>query len=216
MDAALRLAWTKTVVPADYELHMAAIGQAQAAADLTRWLIESAGPRAAGRIVIAGAGTGQMFDFLDPAVFRPYRLVCADLNPVFLARLRQRLARQGLKADLLVDDIERSALAPRPALLLATLLLEHIDWRRGVETFAALRPNACGVILQENPPEMTTAVTPGRRLPLSMAKAMETARPLLVPCDLLITAMAENGYTCRDRAARKVADGKRLLALLFG
>jgi len=215
MDPELRRAWTCIVTAEDYEEHMASIGQAQAAAELTEHLIRSASPRPGSRITIAGAGTGQMFDFLDPAVFRPYRLTCADLNPVFLARLRKRLERYELEAEILEDDIERTGLAPEPDLLLCTLLLEHIAWRRGVEAFARLRPRTCGIVLQENPPNMSSAVTPGRRLPPSIAKAVETAHPALVPRNDLITAMTERGYRCRETEVREVADGKRLAGLLF-
>jgi hypothetical protein len=216
MDPELRRAWTEIVTAEDYEEHMASIGQAQAAAELTQRLIQSASLRPSSRITIAGAGTGQMFDFLAPAVFGPHRLTCADLNPVFLARLRERLERHGLEAEIVEDDIERTALTPRPDLLLATLLLEHIAWPRGVEAFARLQPRTCGIVLQENPPNMSGAVTPGRRLPLSIAKAVETAHPTLVPRDDLIVAMIERGYPCRATEVREVADGKRLVGLLFG
>jgi SAM-dependent methyltransferase len=215
VDPNLFRAWTEIVTADDYEEHMAAIGQAQAAAELTRHLIQAAALRHGGRIAIAGAGTGQMFDYLSPEIFRPYRLTFADLNPAFLARLRERLVTLGLEAETVEDDIERTALAPRPDLLIATLLLEHIDWRRGVEAFAGLRPGSCGIIIQENPPDMNTAVTPGRRLPPSLAKAVENAHPALVPRDRLIAAMAAHGYACRDSAVRDVPDGKRLVALLL-
>jgi hypothetical protein len=216
MDPELRRAWTEIVTAEDYEEHMVSIGQAQAAAELTQRLIQSASLRPSSRITIAGAGTGQMFDFLAPAVFGPHRLTCADLNPVFLARLRERLERYGLEAEILEDDIERTALTPRPDLLLATLLLEHIAWPRGVEAFARLQPRTCAIVLQENPPNMSGAVTPGRRLPPSIAKAVETAHPTLVPRDDLIVAMTERGYPCRATEVREVADGKRLVGLLFG
>ena len=157
-----------------------------------------------------------MFDFLAPAVFRPYRLTCADLNPAFLARLRERLDKHGLNAELVEDDIERTALEPGCDLLLATLLLEHIDWWRGVEVLAGLRPRACGIIVQENPPHMVAAVTPGRPLLPSIAKALEAGQPTLVPLEDLEPAMAAHGYACRENAVREVADGKRLIALLFG
>jgi predicted RNA methylase len=215
MDSALRRAWTEVVTAEDYEAHMAAIGQAQAAAELTRWLLAAAAIPGGSRITIAGAGTGQILDYLDPAAFRPYRLACSDLNPAFLAVLRGRLARHGLAAEILEDDIEQTRLAPGPDLLLATLLLEHIDWRRGVEAFADLRPGCCGIVVQENPPEMASAVTPGRRLPPSIAKAVETAHPTLVPRDQLSDAMAAKGYRCRESMVREVADGKRLVGLLF-
>src|SRR5271157_1488699 len=129
MDPALYRAWTQVVTADDYERHMAAIGQAQAGAELTRHIIQSAHPPHGGRVAIAGAGTGQMFDFLDPALLRPFHLTCSDLNPAFLTRLRKRLNRHALAAEILEDDIERTALEPGPDLLLATLLLEHIDWR---------------------------------------------------------------------------------------
>jgi hypothetical protein len=35
------------------------------------------------RVVIVGAGTGQMPDFLDPALFRLFRITCTDLTGVF-------------------------------------------------------------------------------------------------------------------------------------
>lgn len=216
MDPELRRAWTEIVTVEDYEEHMASIGQAQAAAELTQCLIEEASLQPGSRITIAGAGTGQMFDFVGPAAFAPHRLTCADLNPLFLARLRERLERRGLAAEIVMDDLERTALAPGPDLLLAVLLLEHIAWSRGVEALAQLQPRMCGIVLQENPPEMSSAVTPGRRLPPSIAKAVETAHPILVPRGDLIAAMAGKGYLCRHTEAQEVADGKRLVGLLFG
>src|SRR5262249_53237232 len=87
-------------------------------------------------------------------------------------------------------------------------LLEHIDWQRGVEAFVKLRPRWCAVILQENPPNMPTAVTPGRRLLPSIAKAVEIGRPMLVPRQELVLAMTAQGYRCRESAVREVADGK--------
>ena len=215
MEPGLRRAWTEIVQAEDYEQHMAAVGQAQAAAGLTAWLMESAGLPQGCRITIAGAGTGQLFDFLAPSVFAPYQLTCSDLNPAFLSKLGQRLEGHGLDARLVEDDIERTTLAPGMDLLLATLLLEHIDWRRGVKAFASLGPRFCGIILQENPPGMTSAVTPGRVVPPSLVAAMEIGHATLVPREELIEAMAAEGYHCRATEFREVADGKRLAALLF-
>src|SRR5258707_15630634 len=92
MDPELRRAWTEIVTAEDYEEHMASIGQAQDAAELTQVLIQAASLRPGSRITIAGAGTGQMFDFVAPTVFGPHRLTCAGINPAFLARLRVRPA----------------------------------------------------------------------------------------------------------------------------
>ena len=213
MDPELRRAWTEIVTADDYERHMAAIGQAQAGAELMTWMLAEVA--VGGRVTIAGAGTGQMFDFLDPDLFRPYRLTFADLNPKYLDRLRERLARQTMDAHVVEDDIEQSRLVPGMDLLAATLLLEHIDWRRGVEAFVSLRSALCGVVIQENPPEFKSAVPPGRTLPPSLAKAVETAHATLVPRAELIEAMEARGFRLRAVEARDVADGKRLVGLLF-
>jgi hypothetical protein len=128
MDSSLRVAWTQVVTADDYEQHMAAVGQAQAAAALTAEIVRESGLRAKSRILMLGAGTGQMFDFIDPALLRPFELICTDLNPTFLARLRARLNTLGLRPVLVVDDIEKSAIAGSVDLLLATLLFEQLDW----------------------------------------------------------------------------------------
>lgn len=215
MDSGLRHAWTQIVTGDDYEEHMAAIGQAQAGAALTHYIIQSANPPDGGRVAIVGAGTGQMLDFLDPAILRPFRIICTDLNRGYLVRLQARFVRHGLSATVLEDDIEHTALDPGPDLLLATLLFEHIDWRRGVEVIAGLRPAICGIIIQENPTGMTSTVTPGRRVPPSITQALATAHATLVPRDDLLAAFAASGYVCKGKRAEEVADGKRLTALIF-
>jgi hypothetical protein len=215
MDPALRRAWTEIISADDYETHMAAIGQAQGAARLTAWLLAEARLAADSRITIAGAGTGQMFDFLDSALFAPHKLTCADLNPAFLARLRERLARNGLRAAIAQDDLENPRLAPDADLLLATLVLEHIDWRVGVRSICELRPRMCGLIMQVNPPDMPSAITPGRALPPSIRASMEICHPVLLSRTELIACFEMCGFSCRRRNSLAVADGKELQALLF-
>ena len=215
MDSGLHRAWTEIVTPNDYDEHMAAVGQAQAAAALTAEIIRDAASSANSRIVVVGAGTGQMFDFIDPDLFQPFDLICTDLNPTFLSRLRERLVKYGLDALLVVDDIENTALRGAFHLLLAALLLEHIEWRKGVATITALGAPTCGIIIQENPACMTTAVTPGRRIPGSIAAAIQIAQPQLVPHHELLSAFEASGYRAAVTRAREVADGKRLIATLF-
>jgi SAM-dependent methyltransferase len=215
MDPELRRAWTQIVTADHYERHMAAIGQAQAAAELMAWMIAKADLPEGASVTVVGAGTGQMFDYLDARILRPYRLTLADLNPDYLAKLRTRLERAGLGAEVVEDDFEQTRLPAEADLVTATLLLEHIEWRRGVDAFASLRPRGCGVVIQENPPEFSSAVTPGRVLPPSLAKAVETAHAILVPRGELVAAMAERGFVLRASEERGVADGKRLAALLF-
>jgi hypothetical protein len=142
-------------------------------------------------------------------------LTYTDLNPTFLARLKERLGKHGLSALIVADDIENTALMGAPHLVVATLVLEHIDWRKGVEVIAALGPAACGIIIQENPSGMTSAVTPGRHVLASIAEAVQMAQPKLVPYKELLSAFEARGYRCTITDAREVADGKRLVASLF-
>jgi hypothetical protein len=215
MDANLRLAWTQIVTAEDYEEHMAAVGQAQAAARLTVELIQRAALHEGSRVVIAGAGTGQVFDFLNVDLFRPFHLICTDLNPSFLARLRARLFTRGFEVQVVVDDLEHTALPVHPDFLLATLLLEHINWHKGVEAITVLHPAACGIIIQENPPGMTSAVTPGRRIPPSIAAAFKIAEPKLVPQNEMVRAFEARGYRSVFSNCQEVADAKRLVSTLL-
>lgn len=193
---------------------MAAIGQAQAAADLTVEIMQTARLSEGARVIVAGAGTGQMFDYISSALLRPLRLTCTDLNTDFLVRLRERLNSHSLSAFIFTDDIEHTAHSANPDFLLATLLLEHIDWRKGVDAIAALRPTCCGIIIQENPQGMATAVTPGRSLPASVAEAFKVAHPKLVPADELLRAFEMQGYRCAFIRSIEVSDDKRLVGML--
>jgi hypothetical protein len=215
METNLHLAWTQIITADDYDEHMAAIGQAQAAAALTAEILEDTDLPAGSRIVIAGAGTGQMFEFIDPGLFRRFKLICTDLNPAFLTRLKERLIARGLSALIVADDIENTALWGAPHLLLVTLVLEHIDWRKGLDAIAALGPGACGIIIQENPAGMASAVTPGRCVPESIAAAVRFAHPTLISHTELQHAFEQRGYRSEVTRARDVADGKRLVSTLF-
>jgi hypothetical protein len=91
MENRLREAWQHTIQPEDYDAHMAAVGQAQANAHLIADLFARHPPSADAHILFAGAGTGQMFDFISPAVLSPYRTTFTDISEEFLRRLSSRL-----------------------------------------------------------------------------------------------------------------------------
>jgi len=73
----------------------------------------------------------------------------------------------------------------------------------------------CGVIIQVNPPDMQSAVTPGRALPPSMQAAAETCHPVLLPAGEFISSFEMCGFSCRAQSSRDAADRKELQALLF-
>src|SRR5258706_8764724 len=87
IEITLREAWSKIVTADDYEGHMAEVGQAQANAELVRDLICDLAPPQGAKVLFAGAGTGQMFDYIDGTLFAPFDMTFTDINESFLAHL---------------------------------------------------------------------------------------------------------------------------------
>lgn len=141
MSELLREAWL-TVEPGDYEKHMAGIGQAQANAGLmAAWLAAGAGP---GAVLVAGAGTGQMFDFLGAEQVRPEEMVFSDWNPRFLEELRGRLERTGRRpGETVVDNIEQTGLVGPYLNVAITLVLEHVEWRLALRSLVGWGRSGC-------------------------------------------------------------------------
>lgn len=209
----LREVWSQRIAAEDYEQHMRAIGQAEANAWLTAEFVTRWVP-AGSRLLIPGAGPGQAFEFLPAGVFSPLQVTFADLNPAFVERLLARLADAEFRYRTVVDDFENTAIeGPFDAALLI-LLLEHIDWTGAAATLARLGIGCAGIVIQQNPEGLASAVTPGRLLPGSM-QAFETAHPRLVPREGLIESMARAGYRLTAEVPRAVADGKQMLLLVF-
>lgn len=206
----LREAWTDEVTADDYELHMARIGQAQANAELVRQLLAGLQLAEQSRVLIAGAGTGQMFEYLTADVFTGYRLVCSDINREFLTRLESRYG-----CEVAEDDIEDSRLSPGFAVIVVVLVLEHVDWHKALVSLARLEPERLVIVIQENPAAMKTAVTPGRLAPGTMRVFAEQALPHLIPPAELTAELARLGFGLEQRQDRPVADGKKMVGLVF-
>jgi hypothetical protein len=202
----LRQAWTTCIDPIDDEKHMAAVGQAQANADLLAELFRDYPPPPGSRLHIAGAGTGQYFEYLPPATLAAYDLVFTDINAQFLALLRART--QGLRSMIHLDDIEAPIVCGPYALLIAILVLEHVDWRRAVAGICA-RADRAFVVIQENPPHL-----PVRELPGTMAILREVT-PHPVPRHELIEEFRCEGFDLSRASVRDVLDNKRMIGLDF-
>ena len=115
------------VTPGDYEQHLAAIGQAQANALIVREAIQRwAAPGAS--VLIAGAGTGQMLDYVGHEFLTTFDITFSDINPEFLRCIEQRLVHAPLTSwRTVVDDLECTQLTGPFALIVIVLVLEHID-----------------------------------------------------------------------------------------
>jgi ubiquinone/menaquinone biosynthesis C-methylase UbiE len=215
MKSGLRDAWTKLIRAEDYDAHMAAVGQAQANAALLAGFFERDPPRAGSAVLFAGAGTGQLFDDLSPEFVNPYRATFSDINAEYLKRLAARLSGNArLKFATVVDDIEASQLHGAFELVVAILLLEHVEWRKAIAEMCRLASHRVLVVLQENPANMQTAMTRSR-LAVGTMRVFTELNPHLVPQSEVVAEFARNGFTLQDSSAREVLDAKKMVALEF-
>lgn len=215
MDPALRKAWTETVTAADYDQHMANVGQAQANAELVAELVRGLDLKAGSRLLFAGAGTGQMFDYVDPSFLSRFEITFSDINPSFLSALAGRLNGSALSFNSVVDDVEEPKLTGAFQGIILVLVLEHVEWRKALASLAPLCINSFVLVTQENPPEIESAVTPGRELPPSIKLASETTRPELLDETELDAYLGSLGFECSNRLSRQVEDDKVMRGAVY-
>jgi hypothetical protein len=211
---ALLAAWRETVLPGDYDAHMSAVGQARVNAELVRDLI-TRWPPGGPRLLVAGAGTGQMFDFVGTAFLEPYHVTFTDVSRPMLARLAERLAPSAWRTyETRVDDLEATQLEGPLDGAVVVLVLEHLDWRRAVASLVRLDVGRCCIVLQENPPDETHALTSTRPAVGSM-EVFRTVHPHLVPRSELVAALSKAGYVLLATEMRPVLDGKTMVGMVF-
>jgi hypothetical protein len=204
--ASLREVWRDHIRIEDYERHMAANGQAQANASLLEDLFVNQAPPLGARVLFAGAGAGQCFDYLPPNLLGRYRATFADINAGYLERLACRLT--GVDFATVVDDIEHSRLPGPFDLAIVVLVLEHCDWLKAVDCLTRQSARAFTVI-QQNP-----AIPPPQRLEGTLA-ALEESPPVLIDPAALTAAFEARGFHRHRTASRDVTGGKSMLALDF-
>ena len=204
----------EVIAPEDYEAHMAAVGQAEANAHLIKDLIELHPLSKDSRLLVAGAGPGQMFDYVSPDFLLPHRVVFTDISAAFLDRLQARLAASSLRFEMVLDDVEVSRVRPVDAVALV-LVLEHVDWRKALDSLIGLGARRFYLIVQVNPPGMTDAVAPNRVLPGTLASLPPTVKSHLIDPEELGALLGNHGFVMIDRIPVPVADGKTMLGLVF-
>ena len=211
----LRQAWTSVIDPDDYDTHMRSIGQGPTNAELVRELIDRNPPEGKS-ILVAGAGSGQMFDFVDSEFLSAYEVTFTDISQPFLDALKPRIEFAGLRRCTVVqDDLLQTKLQGPYAGGLVVLVLEHLDWRAALASLNKLVSEILWIVIQRNPESMATAVTPGRTLPGTMAVVSEKALPHLIPEAELFEALAVHGFKQFVCAPRPVADGKEMVGFVF-
>jgi hypothetical protein len=120
----------------------------------------------------------------------------------------------GLRFQTVVEDVEQTQLSQGYSVVLAVLLLEHVNWRRAVVTMCALAEQAAFVVIQENPPGLATALSPNRTIAGTMKVFLEV-HPQLVSRESLEAEFSSNGFLKNYEAEKNVSDGKKMVALGF-
>ncbi len=213
MERSLKHAWAEIIQAEDYEQHMSNVGQAQANAELVMDLLEASQLITGDRVLFAGAGPGQMFDFVSHEFLLPYEVTFTDINARFLDRLKRRVTQAGLtRFTVEIDDIEATRLKGPFAAAVVVLVLEHVDWRRALGQLVALKCRWLFLIIQRNPAEMETMVAPNRKLIGSLKEASEGEKPTLLE-EIELTGHLESlGFRLERSQNRAVLDGKRCVA----
>lgn len=216
MDSALRQGWTRIIQADDIDDHMQQIGQAAANAELLVALLRTQHCGARQKLLLVGGGTGQFLEYVDAVFFTRFDITVSDINPVFLARARERFARESLhQARFIVDDIESTSLVGPFDVIAVVMVLEHIDWHLGLRNIHGLSPERLDIIIQSNPEDMASAIAPTRKLNPSMQAFAAIAKPTLIASDQLIEFLQSLGYGLQTRNERTVADEKVMLGFSF-
>lgn len=211
----LREAWSSVIAPEDYELHMANVGQAQANAELMRELVCFGSSKVRQRLLIAGCGPAQFLEVAPPDYLLPHRCVFTDLSPAFIEQVQTRAELIGLDFEALVDDVEDSQLEPGFDAIILVLVLEHTQWQRTLTEMIRLQPKRLIIVVQRNPTEMATMVTPNRELPGTLNACAQGEKPRLLEPDELVSFLGGRGFAERRREVRDVADGKVMIGFVF-
>ena len=211
----LQEAWKKEVRPEDYDAHMFQAGQAQANAQLVADWLRSNPPKPGSSILFAGAGTGQMFDFVSPEILFPYRVTFTDINVDYLKRLEARLkSKTQLRFEAILDNLERPQLSSRYALAVAVLVLEHVDWHLAVGALCTLSVENVFVVIQENPPNSTMAITENQPF-IGTMRVFREVHPILLNREALVKEFEYHGFYLSYSREKPVPYEKRMIGLGF-
>ena len=191
------------------------VGQAQANAQLVADWLRSNPPKPGSSILFAGAGTGQIFDFVSPEILSPYRVTFTDINVDYLERLESRVkCKTQLHFEIIVDNVEHTQLPSGYALAVAVLVLEHVDWHLAVAALCTLSVDSVFVVIQENLPNSTMAVIENQPLVGTM-RIFREVHPMLLNRGALIKEFEYHGFCLVYSSEKRVHNEKRMVGLGF-
>jgi len=215
MNIGERVGWTKIVTSEDIDIHMSEIGQAETNAKLVLEMLTDFPLDSNSKLFIPGCGTGQMFDYIRPNQMGDYKFIFSDLNPNFLEKLKRRLSKYpNVNYSLYIDDIESTKLSGSYGGVLSVLLLQHINWKEGIEKMVGFNPLKMYFIIQSQG-NKDHPVSKERILRNSIAKFAEVANPTLVPIAGLIDYLERRNYQLCKTYKKVVPDDKIMNGLVF-
>lgn len=211
-DDRLREGWTEVVQAEDLDGHMMEIGQAEANANLVQEMLQFFKLTS---LWVAGCGTGQIFELLDPKSLENVAVTLTDINPSFLEIAKKR-ALEIIKPDFkaFVDDLENPETKGSYDAALVVLVLEHVDWKKAVAALCEQVNQTVCVIIQEQD-QNASMVAKDRVLKPSIQKFIETSKPHLVDQSELTDEMSSHGFSLNHKLEKPVPDGKKMVGMVF-
>ena len=216
MDAGEKKGWMEIINADDLDSHMASIGQAQANGEIVKQMFEEYPLKPNSKLLVAGCGTGQLFDYIEPHDFGSgIELVLTDINPSFLEKAKERLQRfAGVNCQIKIDDVEETGLKGTYDGVLIILVLQHVEWEKALESLLSLNPKRLYIIEQEQ--DITQhAVTKSRQLSEAWRRYAEVANPKLIKRQELTAFLQKEGYQVSEQYGRAVQDNKTMYGFVF-
>lgn len=194
----------------EYEEHMSlpAVDQAGLLAEEFGRALHKYAPKS---VAIIGCAGGNGFERIDPQITK--RVVAIDINPNYVAAVRERFGGPPLRLETCVADIEGLWFSVSPVeLVYVALLLEYVDVARTVERIADVcSPGGILVTLIQLPSTTRTAVT---QSPFSSVQSLVGAFQPVSP-EELNTVAALAGFRLLDGNEVTSSPGKRFVVQTF-
>jgi ubiquinone/menaquinone biosynthesis C-methylase UbiE len=156
-----------------------------------------------------GCSDGNGLEHVNPRITT--HVVCVDLNPVYLAQLRQRFPQPAFTLDVRYGDVVHIDLPPATLdVVHAALLLEYVSWPALLPRAAeALRAGGTLSVVLQRPTPTNPAVTPTC---YSSLRSLEPVFTFVHPPDLLARA-ATSGLILRTQRTERLPTGKEFEVL---
>lgn len=215
MDPGERKGWTEVITAEDFDYHMATIGQAETNSKIIREMFSEFPLPNNSKLLVAGCGTCQMFDYLEPKKIGTYQFIFSDINQSFFEVAKKRMKNfPEAEYKFVIDDIESTKINEKIDGVIAVLLLEHIDWKKGIDSFVKLKPNRIYLIIQVQD-DKKSFVTKGMKLRPSIEEFSKIANPQPVKEQELSNYLKNKSYKLIKKIKRPVQDDKAMVGLVF-